>query len=162
MAPDQRTPDRLPFDPAWLDPELVQLAAADVADPDPQGPAAIARRALLLALRTAGRLRTPAQQCMAARVLVRSDRAAEVEVAQALALAAMTAERPARRLAAVAFDRLRLLAGAPQKFGTQIVAAAAGRRLWPVDAGTTDSERAKWDVPPLAELQRRCAAGEDT
>ena len=53
------------------------------------------------------------------------------------------------------FDRLRLLAGAPQKFGTQWRARDGGRELWPVDPATTDSERAKWGLPPLAELRRR-------
>jgi hypothetical protein len=48
-----------------------------------------------------------------------------------------------------------LLAGAPQKFGTQWRARDGGRELWPVDPVTTDSERAKWGLPPLAELRRR-------
>ena len=68
------------------------------------------------------------------------------------ALAAMAGHRPARQLAAMLFDRLRLLHGQPQKFGTQRGLDGAP---WPVDPSTTDSERAKWDLPGRAELERR-------
>jgi hypothetical protein len=67
----------------------------------------------------------------------------------------MPTERRARLLAATAYDRLRRLAGEPQKFGTQVVSRDGIRELWPVDPSTTDSERAKWDVPPFAEILRR-------
>ena len=136
-----------------VDPELGRLLAAGEADPDPRGAAAVARREAVLALCAAGRVTTTADRIAAARLLVHGDQAAEVEAAQALALAAMAGDRRARRLAATAFDRLRLLAGAPQKFGTQFVLREGRLQLWPVDPATTDSERAKWDVPPLAELR---------
>lgn len=140
-----------------LDPELARLVAEHDADPDRGGPAAMARCAAIFALHAAGRLPTPAAQCAAARLLLAGDGVAEVELAQALAQRAMAHERAARRLAARAYDRLRRLAGRPQKFGTEVVDGAAGPELWPVDPHTTDSERAKWDVEPLAELQRRAA-----
>jgi hypothetical protein len=95
-------------------------------------------------------------QLLAARVLASSDVVAEVEAAQALALAAMAKVSAARPVAATAFDRLRMLAGQPQKFGTQWLERERGRpELWPVDGSTTDSERAKWGLPGLAELRLR-------
>jgi hypothetical protein len=141
-----------------LDPELARLLAEHDSHADPDGGGAAARRAAACALHAAGRVGTPAAQVAAARLLVHGEVAAEVELAQNLALAAMPGERAARRLAAVAYDRLRLLAGKPQKFGTQFVARDGARELWPVEPTTTDSERAKWDVEPLVELRRRAAA----
>lgn len=133
-----------------IDPALAALLATPSNDP-------AARRAAVLALRHGGRLRGVADKIAAAAVLVESDVRSEVEAAHALAVAAMASDARARLVAATAFDRLRLLAGRPQKFGTQMVGDGATRRLWTVDPATTDSERAKWGVPALAELQRRCA-----
>ena len=137
-----------------LDPVLRQILVGHEAETDHSGPAAVARRQALMAMQQAGALRSAAEQCAAASVLVCSEVTAEVQTAQALALAAMPALRRARLLAATAYDRLRRLAGEPQKFGTQVVARDGVRELWPVDANTTDSERAKWDVLPLAEILR--------
>ena len=64
-------------------------------------------------------------------------------------------------LAAAMFDRMRILTGQPQKFGTQTRDVDGRRELWPVDPGTTDSERSKWGVLPLAELHQRVEDGED-
>lgn len=121
--------------------------------------AARAHRAELLALVSGKELAAPADQVAAAALLVGSEVVAEVQAAQALALAAMRSEAGARAIAASAFDRLRRLAGKPQKFGTEVVVREGRRELWPVEPGTTDSERAKWGVPPLAELVRACAGG---
>jgi len=73
--------------------------------------------------------------------------------AEALALASWSRVE-ARVLAAQVFDRRRWLQGQPQKFGTVAVRSSQGWRLWPVAEGTTDSERAKWGLPPLRELER--------
>jgi hypothetical protein len=78
---------------------------------------------------------------------------ATVQFAQQLALAAMRREPAARVYAATAQDRLRVLAGQPQKFGTQHHVVDGVRQLWPVDAWTTDSERAKWGLPSLVALR---------
>jgi hypothetical protein len=144
---------------AAVDPELERLFAASQAETDHASAAAHQRRQVVLALRADGRLRSAAEQFAAASVLVHGEAAAELEAAQAMALAAMTAEPRARLLAATAFDRLRLLAGRPQKYGTQVVRRDGRAELWTVDPLTTDSERAKWDVPPLAELRRRAERG---
>jgi len=90
----------------------------------------------------------------AATVLLHGDMAA-VQRAHELALAAMASRPTARLLAATAYDRQRLLRGEPQKFGTQVVADGGGFDLWPCDPRTTDSERTKWGIPPLAELRAR-------
>ena len=137
-----------------LDPVLRQIVIAHEAETDHGGSAAVARRQALMAMQQAGALRSAADQLAAAGVLVCSEVAAEVAAAQTLALAAMPKLRRARLLAATAYDRLRRLAGEPQKFGTQVVVRDGVLELWPVDPHTTDSERAKWDVPPLAEILR--------
>jgi hypothetical protein len=125
---------------------LAELLAAHVGDADGRSAAAVARRAEVRALHSSAPFTTAADRIAAARILGDSDVTADVELAQSLALAAMAQDSAARPLAARAFDRLRVLAGRPQKFGTQ-----PGH---PVDPTTTDSERAKWGLPPLAELQR--------
>ena len=43
----------------------------------------------------------------------------------------------------------------PQKYGTQFQKQGDVWVLWEVDPATTDEERAKWDVPPLAEAKAR-------
>jgi hypothetical protein len=113
-----------------------------------------ARRDEVLAMHRAGALQTPAQQIVAATLLLDSEHLDDVRQAEALALRAMPHDRAARPLAATAYDRLRRLAGQPQKFGTQVVESERGLALWPVDPATTDSERAKWGLPALGELQR--------
>lgn len=62
---------------------------------------------------------------------------------------------PARWLAAAAYDRWLNDAGLPQRFGTQYRSEGARWILLPVDPSTTDEERARWNVPPLAEAQAR-------
>jgi hypothetical protein len=134
---------------------LSELLAEHEADRDADGPASVRRRAEVMRLHLAREFVVAGDQLAAAAVLLGSSLAAEVEAAHSLALAAMAAEPGARSVAATAFDRLRMLAGKPQKFGTQVTARDGQRVLWPVDATTTDSERAKWGLPALAELQRR-------
>lgn len=82
------------------------------------------------------------------------EQVASLAPAEALALAAWP-RIEARVLAAQLFDRRRWLQGQPQKFGTLAVRVAEGWRLWPVAPGTTDSERAKWGLPTLQELEQQ-------
>ncbi|MEL6770327.1 MAG: hypothetical protein AAFP18_04605 [Bacteroidota bacterium] len=72
--------------------------------------------------------------------------------------AAELGHRPARWLAAAAYDRWRMYSGQPQKYGTQFVPDGKRHRLWDVEPSTTDAERAAWDVPPLAEQLERAEA----
>ena len=141
---------------APVDPELAGLLAAAAADPSPLGAAAVARRAAVVALHVAGRLPHAADRVAAASLLLDGERVDEIRLAERL-LAEQKHAPAARALAARAFDRLRRLAGQPQKFGTEVVAAGDRFELWPVDGVTTDSERAKWGIAPLAELQRLAA-----
>ncbi|MCA8974411.1 MAG: hypothetical protein KDC98_06800 [Planctomycetes bacterium] len=95
----------------------------------------------------------------AAAALLASDDPAVVESVELQLLGLMAKDPRARPLAATAFDRRRMLRGEPQKFGTQVVERDGRRELWPVDPGTTDSERSKWGLPRLDELRRRAEAG---
>jgi hypothetical protein len=45
--------------------------------------------------------------------------------------------------------------GKPQKYGTQIVPDGKRQRVWDVEPTTSDTERAEWDVPSLAEMEKR-------
>jgi hypothetical protein len=63
--------------------------------------------------------------------------------------------RHARWLAAAAYDRWLMTGGLPQKYGTQYRFASGRWVLHEVDPTTSDEERARWDVPPLAGALRR-------
>ncbi len=138
-----------------MNPPLADLLAAHARDPAADDTAARERRRAMLALVAAGAVVAPADQLAAARMLLASQDPTEVAAAERLALSAMAREPAARPVAAAAYDRQRLLRGEPQKFGTQTVATDTGITLWPVAATTTDSERAKWGLPSLAELRAR-------
>lgn len=96
-----------------------------------------------------GRVRSADARIAAATILESARDLASVRLAHDLALGALGSSPLARSLAARCYDRMRMLAGEPQKFGTQRGPDGAP---WPVDPKTTDSERAKWDLPPLAIL----------
>ncbi|MCR9245331.1 MAG: hypothetical protein NXI31_09885 [bacterium] len=98
------------------------------------------------------------ERLAAARAGLASDDPVAVQSIHRELLTFLSADPRVRPLAATAYDRVRRLAGEPQKFGTQIVECEGRCELWPVDPTTTDSERAKWGLPPLAELRAR--AGE--
>jgi len=84
-----------------------------------------------------------------------SDDPAEVDRAHEAALIRMSKEPRARIVAALAYDRARAFVGREQKFGTQSVMCDGKRVLWPVDANTTDSERAKWHIQSLQSLREQ-------
>ncbi len=63
-----------------------------------------------------------------------------------------------RWLSAAAYDRWLTMQGKPQKYGTQYTTQDSTTfTLYEVDPNTTDEERAEWNVPSLAEAQRRAA-----
>ncbi len=138
-----------------MSPSLAELVARYAADYGLAGDGAAELRAEVMRLCAAGALAAAGDKVVAAEILVDSDDPAQVDAASSLALAAMAQDRRGRLLAATAYDRLRRLRGQPQKFGTQVDEDGEVAALWPVDPATTDSERAKWDVPPLAELRQR-------
>lgn len=67
--------------------------------------------------------------------------------------------RKARYLYAAAVDRLRLKQRREQKYGTQFHRQLGGKwKLVPVDPATTDAERKRYDVPPLAKIRKQVKA----
>lgn len=63
----------------------------------------------------------------------------------------------AKWLAAAAEDRRLMYENKPQKYGTQFVQTDGVWRVWEVDPSVTDEERAKWNVPPLADTKQQAA-----
>ena len=107
-----------------------------------------------------GGAKKPEDAFHAAAVLVESDRLAEVERATGLARQALAGDPDllaARPLVATAVDREQMLAGKPQKYGTQLVENAGLWKVYDVDPAVTDEERAEWGLPPLAEAHARAA-----
>ncbi len=114
------------------------------------------RRQRVRALIEARGLAEPADYYHAAMVFQHGVEPADFWRAHELALkAADMGDRTARWLAAAAYDRWLMNQGRPQKYGTQYRPIAGKWVLWDVDPETTDEERSRWDVPPLAEAKRR-------
>ena len=63
----------------------------------------------------------------------------------------------ARWLAAATEDRYLMDQGKPQRYGTQYKKVEGKWILWEVDPAVTDEERAKWEVPTLAEARKQAA-----
>lgn len=61
----------------------------------------------------------------------------------------------AKWLAAASKDRSLMWQGKPQLYGTQFKRVDNRWVLWEVDPTVTDEERAKWNVPPLAEQKKK-------
>jgi hypothetical protein len=114
------------------------------------------RRERVTELTADGKLRTPQDFYHAAWVLNHGDTPDDSWQAHTLAVrGAELGYAPARWLAAASYDRWLMYQGKPQKYGTQYVSDGRRQRLWDVEPATTDAERAAWDVPPLAEQQRK-------
>lgn len=114
------------------------------------------RREWLKALIANGKLRVAIDYFHAARIFQHGDEPEDAWQAHQLALKAVElGEEGARWLAAAAYDRFLMYQGKPQKYGTQYVSDGKRQRLWELDPQTSDEERAKWDVPPLAEQVRK-------
>lgn len=107
-------------------------------------------------LLAAGEVRDGDDHYHAAMVFQHGDMLDDYLRARELALKAVDlGNRNGRWLAAAALDRWLMRQGQPQKYGTQYRAEGERWRLYDVDGETTDAERAAWDVPPLAECERR-------
>ena len=120
----------------------------------------LARRKEAWDLVAAGRAKQPDDAYHAAALLVASDRPAEVARAAELAHQALAGDPDllaARPLVATAEDRRAMLAGKPQRFGTQFVEVDGKWQLYTVDPAVGDDERAEWGLPPLAAAQARVA-----
>lgn len=115
-----------------------------------------ARRQQLQGMIASGGLETPEDSYHAAWILNHGESLEEIWQAHILAkTAAESGLRPAKWLAAATYDRWLMYQGKPQKYGTQIVPDGKRQRVWDVESATSDTERAEWDVPPLAEMDRR-------
>lgn len=64
----------------------------------------------------------------------------------------------ARWLAAAAKDRWLMSQGKPQLYGTQFTEEDGRWVLYEVDPSIDDEERARWNVPPLAEARAQAEA----
>lgn len=105
---------------------------------------------------TAGALKNAEDYFHAARIFQHGDTPDDAWKAHQLALhSTQLGHRPARWMAAAAYDRWRMYQGKPQKYGTQYVSDGKRQRLWDVEPGTTDLQRAEWDVPPIADQIRK-------
>ena len=101
-------------------------------------------------------LKAPEDFFYAAQIFQHGDTPEEAWTAHQLALeSAKLGHRPARWMAAAAYDRWLMYQGKPQKYGTQYVSDGKRQRLWDVEPTTTDMERSEWDVPALAEQLRK-------
>lgn len=108
----------------------------------------------------AGRAKQPDDAFHAASLLAESSLPAEVERATGLARQALAGNPDllaARPLVATTIDRAQMLAGKPQKYGTQIVEEQGVWKVYAVDPTVTDAERSEWGLPPLAEAEARAA-----
>lgn len=91
----------------------------------------------------------------AAVILVGTNRPKDLEMAETLARrSAQLGEVHGLRVAAEAIDKRAMVAGKPQKYGTQYVFewVLDSWRLYPIDLTTTDADRAAMGVPSYGEL----------
>lgn len=121
------------------------------------GPKDKRRKDRIKALYDQGLISTPKDKYHAAMILQHGDRLEDYELANELSTKAMLAGlEPAKWLSAASEDRLLTSQGKPQKYGTQYRQTGDGPwELLPVDPSITDEERAKYNVPPLAESKKR-------
>ena len=114
------------------------------------------RREQVMAIANSDGLQTAEDYYHAAQIMNHGDTIDDARHAHMFALrSSELGYRPARWLAAAAYDRWQMYQGKPQKYGTNYIYDGRKDRLWDVEPRTTDEERAAWDVPPLAEQLRK-------
>lgn len=149
-------------------PELERLYKEDQADREAGPNAAIdwqavskrdaERRARVREIVDAGGAATSMDYYHAAMVYQHGSEVPEYDEAHRLALKAVELDPEngkAKWLAAAAKDRSLMWQGKPQLYGTQFRKVDDRWILWEVDPTITDEERAKWNVPPLAEQRKK-------
>ena len=140
----------------WTDPErlLDQLGQNFLKQRDDE---ASAHRVEVLQLLQQGKITLAADLYHAAMIYQHGTCTDHFKLANELAARAMTLEyQPACWLYAASRDRYLLAIGRPQQFGTQLHwDKFRGWYMPALDFRTTDEDRAKYDVPPIAELWGR-------
>jgi len=107
------------------------------------------------ALLAAGMVPVAADYYHLAMLFQHGETRADYKRAHEYALAAVERGQPhARWLVAATHDRWLVTQGKPQKYGTQFVMKEGRWQLYDLDPTTTDTERAAWGVPPVAETER--------
>lgn len=149
-------------------PELERLYKEDQADRE-HGPNAnidwqavskrdTERRARVREIVDKGGATTSTDYYHAAMVYQHGTEVPEYDEAHRLAMKAVELDpenKAAKWLAAASKDRSLMWQGKPQLYGTQFKKVDDKWVLWDVDPSITDEERAKWNVPPLAEQRKR-------
>jgi hypothetical protein len=147
-----------PIDSLWADLETDARVHERLSEPDPARAGRAAERAAKAReLADEGRLQSGRDHMRAAVLLVESASPADWELAAQLGRKAAELGEPlGLRVVAEAIDKDLMRQGKPQRYGTQWVwdAAKKGWRLYPIDAATTDEERARLGVPTYGELIR--------
>jgi len=154
---------------ATLNIELYELFKAD--QKDRSTPAARAdgtsivardneRRARVREILDAQGAKVAADYFHAAMVFQHGNTVADFQMSHQLALKAAELDptrKDAKWLAAASKDRELMNLGKPQLYGTQFrkTSPTSPWELYEVDPSVTDEERAKWNVPPLAEARKR-------
>jgi hypothetical protein len=119
------------------------------------------RRKRVAGILAAGGAKTTWDYCNAALVMQHGTEPADYQKAHELAVCGVETAprgRGCKGLAATALDRYLQSIGRPQIYGTQVRRINGVWTLDPIDeTAVTDEERAKWNLPPLAEFKRRVA-----
>ena len=140
----------------WTDPERVLrvLGSDFIKQADNE---ARRHRIEVLQLLQEGKITLAADLYHAAMIYQHGTCADHFKLANELAERAMTlGHQPARWLYAASRDRYLLAIGQPQEFGTQLHWDKYRKWYMPaLDFRTTDEDRARFDVPPIAELWKR-------
>jgi len=115
------------------------------------------RRMEVLGYLTHGQLTSPESLYYAALIFQHGNCPDHYQLAHQLAERALQGGfDEARWIFAATLDRYLLSIGQPQKYGTQFLVQDDGQlHLQPYDPTTTDAERQRYNVPPLAEQLRR-------
>jgi hypothetical protein len=152
---------------ATLNQELFEIHQVDQADRQagPSGidwsvvhPRDLARQKRVREIVAAGEAKTSADYYHAAMVLQHGDHPEDYELANAWCMRALELDpsnENAKWLAAASKDRYLMSLDKPQLYGTQFKKVDGTWVLHPVDPSITDEERARWNVPPLAEARKR-------
>lgn len=119
------------------------------------------RRARVAEILAANGARVSADWFHAAMIFQHGTTVEDFQTAHAYAMKAaelVPAHPKARWLAAAAKDREHMTKGIPQLYGTQFQNTDGHWVLYTVDPTVTDEERAKWNVPPIAQAHERAKA----